>query len=157
MPSEGRRQRLRGTTLLAAPMFVLGLIAATLLVATVLWGAWNEQHLGVSFWVVVALSGAVTLTCFGAARGCFVEVDEHTVRDVVGWRTVRRLPQGEIETVRVRAGSWRWFEAEMSDGSHHLLLGAGPAQFPAHLFPRSRDDDLAALDLIMGDDATGDD
>lgn len=157
MPSEGTRQRLRGTTLLAAPMFVLGLIAGTLLVATVLWGAWNEQHLGVSFWVVTTISGVVTVVCFVAARGCFVEVDERIVRDVVGWRTVRRLPRGEIETVRVRAGGWRWFEAEMSDGAQHLLLGAGPAQFPANLLAGSRDDDMAALDLIMGDDVTGDD
>ena len=151
MPDPSRR-RLRGTTLVAAPLFLIGLISATLLLATILWGAWNDDHLGVSFWTVAVVSGVLTVAGFAAARGCFVEVDDTSVRDVVGWVTVRRLPRREIVTVRVRAGGWRWFEAEMQDSSLHVLLGAGPAQFPARLLPSSRDEDLAALDMIMGDD-----
>ncbi len=145
-------QRLRGATLVAAPLFIVGVIASTLLLATVLWGAWNDQHLGVAFWSVIAVSGVVALVSFVAGRGCFIEVDDEWVRDVVGRITVRRLPRRDIVTVRVRAGAWRWFEAELVDGSHHVLLGAGPAQFPARLLPGSREEDLAALDLIMGED-----
>ncbi len=150
--ADPTRRRLRGTTLLAAPLFMVGIIASTLLVATVLWGAWNDEHLGVSFWSVIVVSGVVAVVSFAAGRGCFIEVDDTTVRDVVGWYTVRRLPRREIATVRVRSGGWRWFEAEMLDSSHHILLGAGPAQFPARLLPGSRDEDLAALDLILGED-----
>lgn len=148
----GGRRRLRSATLVAAPIFVVGLIAGTLLLASVLWGAWNDEHLGVAFWSVVVVSGAVAVVAFVAGRGCFIEVDDTTVRDVVGWVTVRRLAQPDIVTVRVRAGAWRWFEAELSDSSRHVLLGSGPAQFPARLLPGAREDDLAALDLIMGDD-----
>ena len=150
--ADTSRQRLRGATLVAAPLFLVGAIAATLMVATVLWGVWNDEHLGVSFWSVVGVSAAITLAGFAAARGCFIEVDDTTVRDVVGWVTVRRLPRREIATVRVRTGPWRWFEAELADSSHHALLGAGPAQFPARLLPGAREQDLAALDTIMGDD-----
>ena len=54
----GGRRRLRSATLVAAPIFVVGLIAGTLLLASVLWGAWNDEHLGVAFWSVVVVSGA---------------------------------------------------------------------------------------------------
>jgi len=150
--AEPTRRRLRGATLVAAPLFLVGVIAATLLVATVLWGLWNDQHLGASFWAVVVVSGVIAAVSFAAGRGCFIEVDDTTVRDVVGWVTVRRLPRREVATVRVRAGGWRWFEVEMQDSSQHVLMGAGPAQFPARLLPGAREQDLAALDVIMGDD-----
>ena len=39
------------------------------------------------------VSGLIAAGSFAAARGCFVEVDDDTVRDVVGWVTVRRLPR----------------------------------------------------------------
>jgi hypothetical protein len=132
-------------------MFVVSVMAGTLAIATALWGAWNPEHLGVSFWSVEVVSSLVCVAGFVAVRGCFVEVDGDRVRDVVGWWTVRRVGRSDILAARVRAGAWRWFEIELAD-ARYVLLGAGPAQFPARLMPSSRDDDLADLDLLMGAD-----
>lgn len=143
--------RLRGTTLLAAPIFMVGIIGCSLALATGLWGAWNSAELGPVFWATLVVSASLGLGAFTAGQGCFIEVDDDEVRDVVAWWTVRRLDRRGIVTARVRAGAWRWFEVEMADSSRHLLVGAAPTQFPARLFDGSRARDVADLDLLLGD------
>lgn len=156
-----RATRLRRPTLVAAPLFVLGVMGCTAALATLLWAAWHPDDLGGAFAAVEAVSLVIGLGAFVAARGCFVELDRHPgeLRDVVAWVTVRRLHQDRITAARVRAGAWRWFELELDDGSAVVLAGISPVQFPARLLPGARDRDLADLDLLMGEqgspDATG--
>lgn len=152
--------RLRRPTLVAAPMFVVGIMGCTAALASILWAAWHPDDLDATFVVVEAVSVLVGLGAFAAARGCFVDVDpeRRVVRDAVAWVTVRRIAQDRIVTARVRAGAWRWFELELDDGGVVVVAGACPAQFPSRLMPGARERDLADLDLLMGQDgASADD
>ncbi len=153
-----RATRLRRPTLVAAPLFVIGVMGCTAALATLLWGAWHPDDLDATFVSVEVVSLIVGLGAFVAARGCFVDVDpqRHVVRDVVAWKTVRRIDQRRIATARVRAGAWRWFELELDDGARMVVAGAAPAQFPSRLMPGARERDLADLDMLMGDDTTAD-
>lgn len=148
---------MRRPTLVTAPMFVVAVMGFTVALSTALWGAWNPDDLGATFLTVEAIGLLVGLAAVVAARGCFVEVRPTTgeLRDVVAWRTVRRVDQRTIEHARVRRGAWRWFELELDDGTLHLLVGASPAQFPARLLPGSAERDLADLDQLMGPDTAG--
>jgi|JI9StandDraft_1071089.scaffolds.fasta_scaffold92772_2 hypothetical protein len=149
-----RAARLRRPTLVAAPLFVIGVMGCTAALAALLWGAWHPDDLDTTFTVVEVVSLVVGLGAFVAARGCFVEVDpeRRVLRDVVAWITVRRVEQDRIVTARVRAGAWRWFELELADGTALVVAGASPAQFPSRLLPGSDERDLADLDLLMGED-----
>lgn len=152
--------RLRRPTLVAAPMFVVGIMGCTAALASILWAAWHPDDLDATFVVAEAVSVLVGLGAFAAARGCFVDVDpeRRVVRDAVAWVTVRRIAQDRIVTARVRAGAWRWFELELDDGGVVVVAGACPAQFPSRLMPGARERDLADLDLLMGQDgASADD
>lgn len=144
-----------GASLVAAPLAVLGLLGATVCVATVIWGAWPDHRRTGVFWVVVLGSGAVAAAAWVAARGCFVEVDGDRVRDVVAWRTVHSVDRRSVVTARVARGVWRWFVLELDDGRHVTLVGACPQQWPLRLAPAARDADLADLDDLLGDDAGG--
>lgn len=142
--------RLRGTSIAAAPLALLGVIGSALAVATVAWASWGGRELSAVFWITLVFSGATGIGALVAARGCFVEIDETDVRDVVGWVTVRRIDRAGIRTVRVRAGMWRVFVLEFDDGRVLTLLGASPMQFPARLLPDAMSRDLADLDAILG-------
>ena len=85
--------RLRRPTLVAAPMFVVGIMGCTAALASILWAAWHPDDLDATFVVVEAVSVLVGLGAFAAARGCFVDVDpeRRVVRDAVAWVTVRRI------------------------------------------------------------------
>lgn len=148
-----RATRLRRPTLVAAPLFVVGLMGCTAALATALWGAWHPDDLDATFVGVEVAAIVVGLGAFVAARGCFVDLDptRRELRDVIAWRTVRRVDQDRILTARVRAGAWRWFELELDDGTLLVVAGAAPAQFPARLMPGARERDLADLDLLMGE------
>lgn len=145
--------RLRRPTLVAAPIFVLAVMGATAALATALWGAWNPGGRDATFVVVLAVSSLVAGAAIVAGRGCFVEVDPvaRTLRDVVGWVTVRRIEQDRIAAVRVRAGLWRWFVLEMDDELAVVLAGISPVQFPARLLPGAFERDLADLAVLRGD------
>jgi hypothetical protein len=145
-----QRHRLRGTTLVAAPLAFVGLVGAAVAVAIALWGAWHPDDLGVAF--VATLSGAALVSNVGfvAARGCFVEVGPEAVRDVVAWRTRRVLPRHQVVEARVLAGAWRWFELELADDTFVTLVGAAPVQFPARLLPGASEQDLSDLALLRG-------
>lgn len=152
MTAGGRRVRLRGTTLLAAPLALVGVIGLVLAVATAIWGAWEGHEVTGAFWVTLAVSALVGAAGLVAARGCFVEVDDGRVRDVVAWCTVRAVDQRSVRTARVATGPWRWFVLEMDDGRRHTLVGASPLQWPARLLPSAVDRDLEDLDLLLGED-----
>ena len=151
-PSAVCKQRLRGTTLLSAPLFVLGLIGCSFALALGLWAVWNAGHLGGSFWWPFFMSAAIGLGGFVSAAGCFLSLSNNEIRDVVGWVTVQRIDRSQIQTARVRPGPWRFFELEMQDGSVRTLLGASPTQFPSRLLSGAEEQDLANLDLILGED-----
>ncbi len=153
MPSPARSDttKLRRPTLATAPFFLVGAIGATVLVAVGLWAAWHPDDLDAAFWVVMSVAGAFVLAGLVGSVGCFVEVSEDRVRDVIGWITVTRVERNAIRTVRVRAGAWRWFELELDDGTLRTLVGASPMQFPARLLPGSDERDLGDLDLLLGD------
>jgi hypothetical protein len=150
-----RATRLRRTTLVAAPCFVLGVMGCTAALASVLWAVWHPDELGAGYTAVQVVSLLVGLGAFLAARGCFVDLDPEadSLRDVVVWVTVRRIARPRIVSARVRAGAWRWFELELDDGTAVVLAGISPVQFPARLLPDARERDLADLDLLMGHDA----
>jgi hypothetical protein len=142
---------LRGTTLVAAPLFLLGAMGGALAVATALWGAWHADDRGTPFILVLTGSLIVGAAGFAAARGCFVESSPTGVRDVVAWVTVRRFASENVIEARVRAGAWRWFEVELADGRLVTLLGASPAQFPARLLPGAQEQDLSDLAALRGE------
>lgn len=144
------RHRLRGTTLVAAPLTFVGLVAAAVAVAVALWGAWHPDDLGLAF--VATLVGAllVAIGGFATARGCFVEVGPTEVRDVVAWRTRCVLPREQVVEARVLAGAWRWFELELAGERFVTLVGASPVQFPARLLPGAAEQDLSDLALLRG-------
>lgn len=173
-PTGHRRARLRGTSVLAAPLVLFAIIVFSLGVASLLWAisAAQADDLGVVATVVIPmLLGVAALV---AIRGCFVEVDpsapcdpserdtarrdvvvrDVVVRDVVAWRTLRRVPQGSIVSARVRRGVWRLYVLELDDGTLIKLVGASPQQFPAHLLPDAATLDLEDLDTLMGPDPT---
>lgn len=131
-------------------MAALGMVALALAVAVALWGAWHPDDLGAAFVLPLAAALILGVAAVAAARGCFVELGEHELRDVVGWRTIRRIPRPSVVEARVLAGAWRWFEIELADGRLVRLLGAGPAQLPARLMPASKEEDLAALAELRG-------
>jgi hypothetical protein len=147
---SGGRVRLRGTSVVALPLAVVGTIGLSLAVATALWGAWGGRDLGVAFWATLAVSATIGVAALVAIRGCFVEVAGDTVRDVVGWVGVHRVDRTRIDTARVRAGVWRVYELDLDDGERVTLLGSSPQQFPARLLPDAKDLDLADLDTILG-------
>ena len=101
-------------------------MGCTAALAAALWGAWNPDALDGTFFAVEIVSLALGLGAFVAAGGCFVDVDpdRRTVRDVIGWITVRRIDQDRIVAARVRAGAWRWFELELDDGTLLVVAGA---------------------------------
>ncbi|MHB1137792.1 MAG: hypothetical protein ACYC2O_02475 [Microthrixaceae bacterium] len=144
------RARLRGATLVAGLLFALGLLSTSFAVALGLWAAWNPRSLGASFWVPFALAAVVGLSAFTASRGCFVDVDDDELRDVVGWIPVQRIDRRHVTDVRVRLGAWRWFEVQLDDGSVRFLLGTAPAQFPMRLLPDADARDLGDLAVLGG-------
>lgn len=146
------RSRLRGSTLIAAPMFVIGLIGSSFALALGLWAVWNSSQLGGSFWVPFTLAAAVGVGGFVACRGCFVDVVGDDIRDVVGWVRLQRVDRSRVVAARVRLGAWRWYVLELDDGTTRTLLGASPVQFPARLLPGSDERDLAELDVLLGED-----
>lgn len=153
-PTPSGTTRLRRPTLATAPFFLIGTIGATVLVAVGLWAVWHPDGRDITFWVVMSVAGAFVLAALVGSMGCFVEVREDRVRDVIGWKTVTRVERRAIRTVRVRAGAWRWFELELDDGTLRTLVGASPMQFPARLLPGSDERDLGDLDLLLGDDTS---
>ncbi len=146
--------RLRGTSVVAAPLVVVGVMALAVAVATASWGAFGAGDRGAAFWTTLAVTIAVGVGALVAIRGCFVEVAGGEVRDVVGWVTRRRVPQDRIGTARVRRGVWRVYDLELLDGEQVTLLGASPLQFPARLLPDAAEQDLADLHRILGHDDT---
>ena len=146
------RQRLRGTTLLSAPLFVLGLMGCSFALALALWAVWNQGQLGPSFWLPFLLSSALGLGGFVAAGGCFLSISDTEVCDVVDWIPVQRIKRSEIQTARVRPGPWRWFELELQNGSVRTMLGASPTQYPSRLLAGADDQDIANLELILGEE-----
>lgn len=148
-----RRTRLRRPTLVAAPLFLLGVMGCAVALATALWGAWNPDDLDATFVTVEAISLVVGLGAFAAARGCFVDVDPERgeLRDVIGWVTVRRIAQDRIVAARVRAGAWRWFELELDDGTRLVVAGISPAQLPSRLMPGAAERDMGDLELLSGE------
>ncbi|MEX0767532.1 MAG: hypothetical protein WD029_03580 [Microthrixaceae bacterium] len=143
-------QRVRGTTLLSAPLFVLGLIGSSFALALALWAVWNADQLNGSFWWPFVISTGIGLGAFVAASGCFLKISSTEVCDVVGWITVQRIDRSQIQRARVRLGPWRWFELEMQDGTTRTLVGASPTQLPSRLLSGADEQDMANLDLILG-------
>lgn len=144
------RRRLRRPTLVQAPMLVATVIAATMTVASVLWGVHPDNSPTGSWWVIVAGGTALTVAGIAAIRGCFIDVGPDEVRDVVGWVTVHRFAPSEVDTARVARGVWRLYVVDLTDGTHLNLLGASPQQWPSRLLPGARERDVADLDALMG-------
>jgi hypothetical protein len=134
----------------AAPLVLLGLVAAAVAVATGLWGAWHPDDRGAAFIATLLGSALVSSAAFVAARGCFVEAGADELRDVVGWVTVRRYPRATVVGARVRSGAWRWFEIELDDATLVTLLGASPAQGPSRSLPEAMQQDITHLRMLRG-------
>ena len=146
------RLTLRRPTIVRAPFVLIGLGALAAAVALVLAGLWDPANRTTSWWGTVAIAVTVGLGGFALAGGCRIEVRGDTLRDVVGWVTVRRVDRPSIVTARVLRGPWRLFVLELADGSAVTLLGSSPTQWPARLLPGSTERDEADLRLLLGDD-----
>jgi hypothetical protein len=152
------RIRLRGTSVLAAPLVILAVIGLSLAVASVIWAAFGEHGAEPGVVLAVAVPGVIGVAALVAIRGCFVEVravadgSPGEVRDVVAWVTIRRIDQHRVTTARVRRGPWRLYVLGLDDGTLIKLVGASPQQFPARLLPDASRLDVADLDLLLGPD-----
>jgi hypothetical protein len=144
------RGRLRRPTIVQAPILLVTLVAACVTAASVLWSFYDGNERTPSWWAVVTVGGTAVMAGLAGVRGCFVEVRDGRVRDVVGWITVHRFRRDEVVTARVARGVWRLYVVELEDGSRVSLLGVSPQQWPARLMPGSKDEDLADLDVLMG-------
>ena len=144
-------ERLRGTSLVAAPLIAIGVLAWGIAVSLALWGLWEGHELTATFWAVLGAAAVTGITAFGAARGCFVEIDEHEVRDVIGWITVQRIDRRRIVAVRLAPGAWRRFMVDRDDGTVRPLVGASPRQFLARLAHDADERDTLDVDRILGD------
>lgn len=162
--------RLRGTSVLAAPLVIVAIMALTVSVASLVWVAFRCDGATPAEVAWIVLPASVGFAALAAIRGCFVEISPNPasgdaeggeradgegsadgiVRDVVGWITVRRLPRGSIETARVRRGVWRLYVIETVTGDVIKLVGSSPLQFPSTLLSDAREHDLADLDLLLG-------
>lgn len=149
------RRTLRGATIVAAPMALVGVMGLVAAVVTALWTASGAEDVGAASWATFSIAAAIGAAGFGAARGCRVVVTDGEVRDMVAWRTVHRVRCERLEAVRVRRGPWRVFEMELDDGARRVVLGAGPAQFPTTLLADAAARDLAAIDTMLGLPPTG--
>lgn len=152
---DERPRRVGGATLVAAPLWVLGVAGFGLAVATAIWGAWPDHRRTGAFWVLLVVAAVIGCIGFAGASGCFVEVRGGAVRDVVMWVTVHRVDRGRIRTARVAKGAWRWYVLELDDGSDVVLWGASPLQWPARLAPGAHDADTAALRDLLGPSGHG--
>jgi hypothetical protein len=150
------RTRVRGTTLLRAPIVLVAVVATSVALLTALWGAWEGNQRAGAFWATLAVAAGIGVAGFVAAAGCFVEVTDTEVRDVIAWVTVHRVPRQRIDTALVARGMWRWFVLRLDDGTTVTLVGASPAQFPARLLPDARTGDLADLHAMVPDDRDAD-
>lgn len=156
VPTTGRVRR---PTLVSTPLLLVSLMGAGLTLWLILWGLWYSEpstapgsgDLGASFWVPLFLTSAITLGAFALSRGCYVDVRNDTVRDVVFWVAIKRIDRQSIATVKVRSGFWRLFEVTLDDGSVRVLLGASPTQFPARLLASAESQDLADIEFILGE------
>jgi hypothetical protein len=146
------RLTLRRPTIARAPFVLIGLGALAAAVALVLAGLWDPANRTTSWWGTVAVAVTVGLGGFALASGCRIEVRGDTLRDVVGWVTIRRVNRPSIVTARVLRGPWRLFVLELADGSAVTLLGSSPTEWPARLLPGSTERDEADLRLLLGDD-----
>ncbi len=147
------RTRLRGTSVLAAPLLLVAVIGLSLAVASVIWVAWGDRDAGPAVVAAVAVPALIGVAALVAIRGCFVEVDRGggEIRDVVAWFTLRRIDQERVVTARVRRGPWHLYVIELDDGTPIKLVGASPQQFPARLLPDARRLDVADLDALLGE------
>ncbi|UDY34235.1 hypothetical protein [Dermatobacter hominis] len=152
------RIRLRGTSVLAAPLLVLAVIGLSLAVASTIWVASTDDGVGAAAVAAIVVPGLVGVGALLAIRGCSVEIGPAPdgtggeVRDVVAWVTVRRTPQARIATARVRTGPWRLYVLELDDGEVVKLVGASPQQFPARLLPEATRLDVEDLEALLGPD-----
>lgn len=141
---------LRGVTIVAAPLMLLGVIGLAVALATLLWIPWADHVVGAQVWITFALAAAFGSAALIAARGCRVVIRDGIVCDQVAWRTVDRTPQAELAEVRVRRGLWRVFEMELADGRRRVVLGIGPQQFPSTISEQSKERDLAMIEALLG-------
>ncbi|MEZ5239068.1 MAG: hypothetical protein R2716_08980 [Microthrixaceae bacterium] len=139
---------LRGATLVSAPFTLVGIVCSALCALSVGWVFGAEASEPAAGWLTAAAFGVVGLGALLGARGCRLVVDGRAVRDQVAWITVWSADTAQIVAVRVRRGPWRVFEAELSDGSRRVLLGAGPVQFPANLSPDAAERDRRVVDKL---------
>ncbi len=144
--------RLRGTSVLAAPLLVIAVMGLSLAVASTIWVAFGDRAVDAGVAAAVVVPAAVGIVALLAVRGCFVEVGgpDGAVRDVAGWITVRRVDQVSITAAHVRRGVWRLYVLDLVDGSTVKLVGASPQQFPARLLPDARRLDIEDLDALLG-------
>ncbi|MEI2638943.1 MAG: hypothetical protein V9F03_08125 [Microthrixaceae bacterium] len=143
--------RLRRPTLVAVPLLLIALMGTSFTIWLALWAMANPDSMGTSFWVPFGVTAAIGVGGFALAKGCFIDIGEDVVRDVVCWIAIQRLDRASIESIRVRPGFWRLFEVTMNDGVVKVLIGASPSQFPARLFDSALEQDMADIDQILGD------
>ncbi|MFV0317087.1 MAG: hypothetical protein ACK5O2_09020 [Microthrixaceae bacterium] len=139
---------LRGGSPVPAPLILLGLVLVALALVNLAWTLSASN--GRSAWVETAAFGTAGVAFLAAARGCRLVVRSGEVIDQVAFMTIYRVDQADVVTVRTRAGIWRTFEVETTDGRLRVLLGCGPLQFPANLVADAGEHDLARIDTITG-------
>src|SRR6476659_405648 len=139
--------RRRGTNPISAMLRVIAVLSFGFVVALAIWGASvSSSDRTTAFWVILGLGAALGSAALLAARGCFLERRGGELRDVVGWVTVRRIGEADIERARISAGFWRRVFVDTRDGRSVPLLSGSPPQMADRLGSdgRRRDEELLA-------------
>lgn len=147
--------RIRGPSLVQAPLLVVALMTGGATIAAVAWGFYAGNERSGVWWATVIGGAVLSVGVLAAARGCFIDIRDGEVRDVVAWFTVRRFRRSEVTTARVIRGPWRLYSVDLEDGRRFNLLGASPQQWPTRLLPGAVGRDRADLGAIMGEDEPG--
>ena len=144
--------RLRRTSIVAAPLLIVAVAGFGVAVAAASWAAWEPSNRTGPWWAWVVVPVVVGAGVLVLARGCLVTVDDRPggeVRDVVCWRTRRRIPAGSVEQALVQRGPWRLYVLRLDTGEEVALLGASPNQWPARLLPWAQHQDVEDLELLV--------
>jgi len=147
--------RLRRTSIVAAPLLIVTVAGLGAAVVATSWAVWSPANRNGPWWLWIVVPGLVGVAALVLARGCLVTVDEGPhgeIRDVVCWRTRRRIPAEAVDRALVQRGPWRLFVLRLDSGEHVPLLGASPTQWPTRLLPSARQQDVEDLQLLLGGD-----
>lgn len=141
---------MRGNSVVAGPFWLIAITCtAVALVLLIRSFSLPRTTGGIAGWAPFAIALTIAFLTAAGALGCRISKQGSELIDRVAWLPLNRTNCDDLLTVRVRKGIWRVFEVEQADHRRRVVLGIGPAQFPANLMPESKERDLSTISWLM--------